>query len=130
MSFHHIGIATYDLSNAIRVYQKLDFKLKDNELFVDLIQNVQLGFMEKKDNPLIELVAPYGLDSPISKILKNTGSTPYHTCYQVVNIELSIKDLRKQHFIQLINPTPAVAFNGRLICFLYHKTIGLLELLQ
>jgi methylmalonyl-CoA/ethylmalonyl-CoA epimerase len=39
-------------------------------------------------------------------------------------------ELKKQRFAQILPPTPALAFNGRRICFLYNPSLGLIELLE
>jgi methylmalonyl-CoA/ethylmalonyl-CoA epimerase len=38
--------------------------------------------------------------------------------------------LRKQRFIQLFNPVPAIALNNRKICYLFNKDVGLIELVE
>ena len=55
---------------------------------------------------------------------------PYHTCYEVVDIEVEIKKLKKNGYIQVSKTVPAIAFENRLVCFLYNKNIGLIELLN
>ena len=54
----------------------------------------------------------------------------YHICYEVADIEEQIAILKKERFIVVVAPVEAVAFNNRKICFLYHPSIGLIELLE
>ena len=86
--------------------------------------------MFRENHPLIELVSPLDDNSPVRSILNKMRTTPYHTCYEIPIIEETIKDLKKQRFILIQKPTPAIAFNNRRIAFLFHKNFGLIELLE
>jgi len=130
MKFHHIGVATRDLNLAISIYSDLGYELQNKKIHMDHIQRVQIAFMEADNHPLIELLMPHGENSPVENILNKNGATPYHTCYEVQDLQKTIYELQKLKFIPIIKPTPAIAFNNRLICFLYSKTVGLIELLQ
>ncbi|MCW3108303.1 MAG: lactoylglutathione lyase [Segetibacter sp.] len=129
LSFHHIGVATSDIEKAIEVYKKLGYRLVD-EIITDPIQHVRICFMYLEKHPLVELVAPIDETSPVHKILKKSNATPYHTCYEVDNIEESISAFKQIKFILISKPVPAIAFAGRSICFLFHQHIGLVELLE
>ena len=91
---------------------------------------MNLCFLSKKDSPLIELVGSVDANSPLNNILKKNGTTPYHTCYEVVNIDDQILKLTEQGYIMLTQPVEAIAFSNRKICFLYNVNIGIVELLQ
>jgi|TARA_B110000908_G_C9798701_1_gene247696 methylmalonyl-CoA/ethylmalonyl-CoA epimerase len=128
MIFHHIGIAVNNIENAQKSYEKLGYKM--TLTIIDPIQNVKLCFLDKSDSPIIELVCPVDDKSPVVSILKKNGAMPYHTCYEVVDIEVEIKKLKKNGYIQVSKTVPAIAFENRLVCFLYNKNIGLIELLN
>ena len=87
-------------------------------------------FLKNENDHLIELVEPAQDENPVSKILAKSGSSLYHICYEIEDFDLKIEELKKQRFVQVIPPTPAVAFDGRRICFLYNPTLGLIELLE
>ena len=128
MTFHHIGIAVNNIEKAQILYEKLGYKMF--LLTNDAVQNVKLCFLDKLNSPTIELVCPIDDKSPVVNILKRNGPMPYHTCYEVADIELEIKKLKKGGYIQVSKTAPAIAFNNRLVCFLYNKNIGLIELLN
>mgnify|MGYP006074581307 FL=1 len=128
MIFHHIGIAVNNIENAQKSYEKLGYKM--TLTIIDPIQNVKLCFLDKSDSPIIELVCPIDDKSPVVSILKNNNAMPYHTCYEVFDIDLEIKKLKKNGYIQVSKTSPAIAFENRLVCFLYNKNIGLIELLN
>lgn len=130
LKFHHIGIATGDLENSISLYENLGYITQGLRTIIDPIQKVELAFMFRENHPLIELVSPLNDDSPVKSILNKMKTTPYHTCYEVPIIEETINELKKQRFILIQKPTPAIAFNNKRIAFLFHKNIGLIELLE
>jgi methylmalonyl-CoA/ethylmalonyl-CoA epimerase len=130
MTFHHIGVATYNLEKSIAGYQQIGYTWQDELIFEDPIQRVRIAFMINGGHPIIELVAPLDETAPVNKILEKSKTTPYHTCYEVADIQAKIGEWRKLRFIPLSQPVPAIAFDQRLICFMYHPDMGLIELLQ
>jgi methylmalonyl-CoA/ethylmalonyl-CoA epimerase len=130
MILHHYGFATSNISETANHFELLGYKKSSTGLIIDPVQNVRLLFLHKDKTPLLELVEPLSDNSPVSKIIRTNGSTLYHSCYEVDSIEESKNDLRGKGFITIMNPLPAVAFNNRLICFLYNRFIGLIELLE
>lgn len=128
--FHHIGYAVEAIEPTAEVYRNAGWEI--TEEVIDPLQNVRISFAHKEGMPLIEFVAPVDENSPVVDILNKNGqtATPYHICYEVENIEMAIKQLRKMRYVALFNPVPAIALHGRLICYLYKKEIGLIELVQ
>ena len=129
MEFHHIGIATSDISLSAIAYEKFGYKLS-TEIFYDPLQNVNIAFMEKLNSPVLELISPFNSTSPIMNILKKNGTMPYHICFEVADIENEVDRLKKMKYRLVTNIVPAIAFNNRLVCFLYNKDSGLIELLK
>lgn len=129
MEFHHIGIATNNIDESVKKYNAFGY-IKSTEIYHDEIQNVYITFMEKPNAPRIELVAPVDLNSPVLNILKKNGTSPYHTCYEVSDIVDEVEKLKKIKFVLVSKIVPAIAFENRLVCFLYSKDAGLIELLN
>lgn len=126
--FHHIGYAVKQIEKTAEYYINAGWKLSDIQ--IDPIQNAKIAFLFRENFPLIELVAPIDDFSPIVKTLEKSGISPYHICYEVNDINIAMQDLRQQKYIPLFNPVPAIALENRMICFLYHKDIGLIEILE
>ena len=61
--------------------------------------------------------------------MKNS-SHPYHICYEVENLENAISELQQNKFVLAKKEQPAIAFNNRKVVFLFHKEVGLIELLE
>ncbi|WP_017494970.1 VOC family protein [Flavobacterium sp. WG21] len=129
MRVHHYGVATKSISKSVKAFATLGYS-ECSEVIFDPLQGVNLLFLKNENDHLIELVEPAVAENPVSKILAKSGSSLYHICYEVDNIDEKIEELKKQRFVQIIPPTPAVAFDGRKICFFYNPTLGLIELLE
>jgi methylmalonyl-CoA/ethylmalonyl-CoA epimerase len=128
LKFHHIGVLTNSIDNSTNRY--VEFGYKSTNVIHDPIQNVNICFLSKKKHPIIELIEPVSDGSKVFSILQKNGSGPYHTCYETEDIQSTIKILKSKHFIQISNPVKAIAISNRLICFLYSKELGLIELVQ
>jgi len=128
MVFHHIGIATSNIEDTITRYRYMGFETSD--IIHDPVQHVNLAFLTKENYPLYELVQPVDNRSPVQNIVSKVGVTPYHMCYLVEDLEEAIAYFKKDKYILIVKPVPAVAFNNQLICFLFHKDTGIVELLQ
>lgn len=129
MRFHHVGIAVQNIKEAINAYEAFGYT-KTSLIIQDPIQKVQICFLDKEDSPTLELVAAISLESPITNILAKSGPTPYHNCFEVIDITESVARLKQYGYRRLSAIVPAIAFGNRRICFLYHKEVGLIELLE
>jgi len=127
MKIHHLGYAVRDLEASIPGFEKLGFEKMGFPVH-DAQRQVNIQML-KNDPWMIELVAPFSETSPILRILEKNNNTPYHFCYVVDNMEKTIEELRAVRYILIEPPQPAMAFNGQLVAFLYHRDIGLIELL-
>lgn len=127
-NLHHIGYATYSIEKTATFFLDLGYSLTDTVF--DANQSVNIAFLNKAGTTSIELIEAIDENSPVSNFLNKNGAGPYHICYEVEDIKRSIAYLREHHFIPLFKPVPAIAFDNRLISFLFHKETGLIELLQ
>jgi methylmalonyl-CoA/ethylmalonyl-CoA epimerase len=82
-----------------------------------------------QDDPMLELVAPLGPDSPVLRTVKKGGGT-YHICYEVPNIRAAIHHLRENGSLVLSEPVSAVAFEMREIAWIMTDAYLLVELVQ
>lgn len=128
LKFHHIGIAVKDIDATATVYEDGGYRMSD--IIFDPIQNVDICWLTKDGEPIVELLAPVDENSPVNKTLEKNGVTPYHCCYVVDNIEEAVAELKKQRYVLTSKPAEAVAFCGSRVCFLYNKNVGLIELVE
>lgn len=126
--FHHIGIACQDIEKTANIYVAAGY-LRTN-VVVDPLQDVYVCVLKKEGQPTVELLAPVDEKSPICRTLQKVGGVaPYHICYYVPNIVQALADLRKLKFIPTGKPKMSNVF-GRVVCFLFHKDIGLIEIIE
>lgn len=128
LTFHHIGYATYSIEQSLETFTLLGYLLRRIE--EDAINYARLALLVREGFPDVELVEGLGGVSPVENILDKNGVCPYHICYESNAFESAIADFRKNGFSLLFRPRPALLFDGRRICYLYHKNIGLIELLE
>ncbi len=126
-SFNHIGIACRDIDKTASVYVNAGYER--TQTIIDPLQNVKVCVLKKESMPTIELLAPVDENSPICKTLEKSGVAPYHICYNVPCLEQAIRDLRLMRYLPVSKPKMSNVFNT-LVCFLYNKDIGLIEILE
>lgn len=126
--FHHVGVAVFDIEATSKFY--IDAGYSKTITIYDPHQNVYICFLTKEGMPMVELLAPRGQTSPVTRTLERSGVTPYHICYEVGDLNQAISDLRKLKFIPLKKTIEACALEGRKICFFFNKNVGLIELLE
>ncbi len=128
LQFHHVGIACRDIEASKTFY--IDQGYTTSATTHDTIQNVFICFLHKDGMPTIELLAPVDEKSPVNRTLATSGVTPYHICYETTDIESTVKELRKKQFVCVSKPVPACAIQNKRVAFLYHKDVGLIELVE
>jgi methylmalonyl-CoA/ethylmalonyl-CoA epimerase len=130
-TLHHLGVAVKSVEKAIPVYRDLFGYELFSGPFEDPLQRVSVCFLQRpgEGEIVVELVAPLEGETPISRILvKREG--PYHTCYEVRNLDQALAELSAKKCIVISEPVPAVAFNQRRIAWLVTPTQQLVELLE
>ena len=121
MKFHHIGIATQNIDKALDWLCgqfnviSISNKVYDNnqDACLQMIETVGVN---------IELVSGNMVKRFIEKNI-----TYYHVCYEVDDLEESIKTFEKS--IVISKPVKAILFDNRRVVFLM-TPIGIVELLE
>jgi methylmalonyl-CoA/ethylmalonyl-CoA epimerase len=137
-AFHHVGIVTRGLNACIELYQALGYT--PSEVFRDPNQGADIVLLTRprttaggrvgEADTMIELVSPYTDESPAMSWAQRIDAGPYHTCYEVPDLEDATERLRRFKVHPVMDPVPAVAFGGRRVTFLWGRRSGLLELLE
>lgn len=131
LRLHHLGIAVPTIQDALPVYRDLfGFRVLSGPT-LDPIQKVSVCFLGTglAGDVVIELIEPASADSPIAGVLRK-GAGAYHVCYEVENIEVTVKRFQSQGCRVVSEPVPAAAFDGRRIAWLYTPSRQLVELVQ
>jgi methylmalonyl-CoA/ethylmalonyl-CoA epimerase len=138
MKIDHIGYAVTEMEEAAAAFLDLGYEILGEGYIEDRSRRVRLCFLGDPSGAKVELVAPLGGDengnanggknSPVSDWLRKNGPSPYHIAYASGDVPADAANLRKKGFLLVERPSPALAFGGRLVAFLYGKSVGLIEL--
>ena len=128
LKVHHVGIACFSIEESKVFYEQIGYKASD--VIDDQIQDIRICFLEKKDMPRLELLAPIDEASPVNRILQTQGVTPYHICYETTDLDVMTKILRQEKFVRVSKAVPACAIDNQRVVFLYRKGVGLIELVE
>ena len=125
MKFHHIGIATKDISKTL-VYIKsvYDDIANITEIIYDDLQQASLCMVTLKDGTKIELVSGSQVSTYVKKRIQL-----YHTCWEVDDINKYIEKHVQEGSILISELKEAILFNNRKVAFLYSE-LGIIELLE
>jgi hypothetical protein len=126
MKFHHIGIV---VSNLEKFEEKLIFEEKVREI-IDPVQNAKLALFSNYGDSYIELIQPIDSRSfTWNYMLKIKDFGFHHLCYEVHNlIQLGLIEQRYR-LIPILNPVPALLFEGKLVAFYYTRNKTIIEFL-
>jgi len=125
--FHHIGYACKSIEKNLEFFKLLGFS-RDGDFFEDPLQGIR-GCFIKGNGPRIELLENLPDSNQLSGLIKK-GINMYHLAYEVELIQESIQILLSKRAQILVNPIPAVAFNGRDVAFLLFKNGLIIEVIQ
>ena len=129
---NHVGVATPSLDEAVKLYRDVlgATDITEKRTMAELgvtFQFVNLG------NALIELIEPFGDDSPILNFLaKNPRGGQHHICFEVEDIIAARDDMRAKGATVLGTGEPRIGAHGVPIIFLHPKDMGgqLIELME
>ena len=125
----HIGIAVKNLQISIPLFEKL---LNSSCYKTETVagEQVNTAFF-KTGETKVELLESASPDGVIAKFLEKKGEGVHHIAFEVSDIESEMKRLKAEGFI-LLNETPKMGADNKLVCFLHPKgTNGvLIELCQ
>lgn len=126
-TIEHIGYITKSIEKTAETFQVLGYVAE--AIVNDDTQKTRICFLRKEGEVSIELVEPYPENATMLKMLKK-GTTPYHTCYSVSDLQVTIEKLKDIGFAPLFLPVAAPAFGNRLICYFWKNDIGLIEVVE
>ena len=117
---NHIAIVVPDINKAKQIYQT-KFNANVSEVKNYKEHGVTVVFIKLK-NTKIELMQPYGNNSPIQNFLdKHPEGGIHHICIEVDDIDKSHKLLKEKNVRILGNDKPVVGSHNKPILFLHPK---------
>jgi methylmalonyl-CoA/ethylmalonyl-CoA epimerase len=127
---NHIGIATPSIEDSVAMYMDLMGATSATEKRAMPEQGVWVSFVDLP-NSQIELIEPYGENSPIHAFLeKNPKGGQHHICFEVPDIYVARDEMKAKGATVL--GEPRIGAHGTLIIFIHPKNMGgvLVELME
>jgi len=117
---NHVAIAVRDIAKAADVYRKT-LGAEVSGAVPQHDHGVTTVFITLP-NTKIELLEPFGADSPIAKFLdRNPDGGIHHICYEVEDIIAARDQLTKQGARVLGSGEPRIGAHGKPVLFLHPK---------
>ena len=129
--FNHVAIVVPDLSEASNKYKDV-LNANVSKVYDYAEHGVSVVFVDL-GNTKIELMHPYGKDSPIKNFLdKHTGGAMHHICIEVEDIIAARDQLGAEGARVLGSGEPKIGAHNKHVLFLHPKdfTGSLIELEQ
>lgn len=128
LSFHHLGYACASIAQERGVFETLGYR-QEGSAFTDPIQAVNGCFLVGP-GPRIELLENTEGSRTLTPWL-DAGTKLYHMAYEVdTTLEEALGWVQRERARVVVKPVPAVAFGGRLVCFVMFRRGLLLELIE
>jgi methylmalonyl-CoA/ethylmalonyl-CoA epimerase len=121
---NHVGVATPSIEDSWKLYREV-FGCEDITPKKALPeQGVWVSFVNLP-NSQIELIEPYGEDSPIHGFLaKNPRGGQHHVCFEVPDIIAARDEMRAKGATVLGNGEPRIGAHGVPVIFVHPKDMG------
>lgn len=129
---NHVGVATPSIEDSVRLYRDVLGVTSIGEKFPLPEQGVWVCFVDLP-NSQIELIEPYGDNSPITAFLaKNPKGGQHHVCFEVEDILAARDDMRAKGATVLGTGEPRIGAHGVPVIFVHPKDMGgvLVELME
>jgi methylmalonyl-CoA/ethylmalonyl-CoA epimerase len=130
-TLHHVGFVVAAIADAGPELAKAIGIAWNGEIIHDPLQSAQVAFLRGRASPsaALELVQPDGPESALHKFLAKGGGL-HHVCYEVDSLEEQLRQSRAAGCLVVQSPTPAIAFGGRKIAWVYTPQKLLVEYLE
>ncbi len=130
-TLHHVGFVTTGIAAAAERFAAALCLNWDGRIIHDPAQGVYVTFLAPpmEFGTQVELVEADSPNSPVARFMTRGGGL-HHLCYEVDSIEEAIAHARATRGLVVRQATPAVAFTGRLIAWIYTRDRLLVEYLE
>lgn len=121
---NHVGVATPSIDEAVKLYRDVMGVTDITEKRAIPEQGVWVSFVNLP-NSQIELIEPYGEDSPINGFLaKNPKGGQHHVCFEVDDIIVARDEMRAKGATILGTGEPRIGAHGVPVIFVHPKDMG------
>ena len=121
LGIEHLGIAVDSIDKAAPFWKHiLSISHHSTENVID--QGVVTDIYDTGQGK-VELLEALGEDSPIAKFLDKRGPGIHHVCFEVIDINSAIKEL-KENNINVLSDEPTIGAEGYKVVFIHPKSTG------
>ncbi|WP_432515188.1 VOC family protein [Kineococcus sp. SYSU DK001] len=128
LTFHHIGVACRDLDREQAGYALLGY-VPEGPDFEDPLQGVRGRFLVAEGQPRVELLVNSEGSATLDPWLKGPARV-YQQAYTTPAFDETVARFQAAGARVVSPPVPAVAFDGRRICFVMLRTMTLVEVIE
>lgn len=125
--FHHIGIAVRSMASERAFFEAMGYRAEGPD-FADPIQGIAGCFLTGA-GPRLELLENLPDENTLTPWLAS-GLRMYHLAYEVDSMDEALACARAARGKILVQPVPAVAFEGRRIAFAMFRNGMMLEFIE
>jgi methylmalonyl-CoA/ethylmalonyl-CoA epimerase len=130
MRLHHIAYVCENVEQKAEEFCRLLGYEIELPSVIDENQNVRILFLVHRDGSRLELLEPYGPNSPVRKFLEKGGGL-YHLCFEVDDLDAVLKQMTCDNQAYLVKePTAAPAIDGRRVAFVVTAEKDLIEFVE
>ncbi len=130
MKFHHIGVFVSDIVSGSKAIKEMFPISTESETFEDFGIGVYVKFLVDTSGTRYEIVSPLSQENPVSRLLKSKKNLLNHVAYEVDNFYEAIDSMINKGSLLVSPPSPAVAFNGANVVFLYSPLGFVVEFIE
>jgi methylmalonyl-CoA epimerase len=121
LGIHHLGVAVADIDAAVARYRELLDGALHHQAVVEE-QGVRAAAIRFPAGPMVELLAPLGVDTPVGRFLAKRGEGMHHVAYEVRGIQAELDRLAADG-IELIDTGPRTGLFGLQVAFLHPDSL-------
>ncbi|RKY10377.1 MAG: hypothetical protein DRP56_01175 [Planctomycetota bacterium] len=130
MRLHHIAYVCNDVDKKAESMKQLLNARCLGVSVVDEFQGVKILFVQLEDGTKIELLEPYGDNSPVQRFLDKGGGL-YHLCFEVDDLEMTLEKITQNGKAMVVKPPlSAPAINNRRVAFVVIDQNELIEFVE
>ncbi len=128
MKIHHVGYLAKNIDKTRKKFLELGYEI-ERPVKYDEIRQINIEFLINGDYR-VELIQPMSEESPMFPLLKKYKNSPYHFCYEVEDLDASVKELSDKGYTVIQEPEIAPCIDDRKVVFLNNISMGIIELVQ
>ena len=130
MRLHHIAYVTDNLEAKAESFCQLLGFTRLGQPEVDEKHGVRILFLDMGNGEKLELLEPWGDNSPIQRHLQRGGGL-YHLCFEVDDLAETLEKVQKDGQAWMVRePTSAPAMGHQSVAFVVTKDHDLIEFVQ